>query len=495
MNVRTRIFFVFATAVIAGFALLAYWISSDVGDRYSESSEELMVDTANLLAEIIAIEMDNGDMELQQLDDAFKRLELRRFSAQIYELEKTRVDIRVYVTDDKGIVLYDSDAGKAVGEDYSRWRDVYLTLTDQYGARATKIPGERSAGDPAEELTIAYVAAPIYRRGEIVGVVTVGKPKNNIDRIVAKAKSNLMLAVAISVTLVLLLSFMLYIWVSRPLQTLVDYAHRIGRGERINLPQLGNNEIGKVGEAMDSMRQALEDKQYVERYVQSLTHEMKSPLTAIHGAAELLGRDLPQDKRVQFADTIMKEAERLNVFASRLLQLAAVEKRRDIENRESLDLEPLVEDVIEAHALECESRQLEVTLNTTAGPPICGDRLLIRQAIDNLFRNAMDFSPRGGKIMIAIYPQDGCTAIDVSDQGPGIPDYVGERVFERFFSLPRPDTGRKSTGLGLNFAREVAELHGGALTLDSENPGTRARMTLLHTISTQSSSRLRRNSA
>jgi two-component system sensor histidine kinase CreC len=484
LNIRARIFFVFAAAVIAGFALLAYWISSDVGDRYSESFEELMVDTANLLAEIITSDMNSGDTALLRLDEAFERLKLRRFSAQIYELEKTRVDIRVYVTDDKGIVLFDTDDGEAVGEDYSEWRDVHLTLEGEYGARATRIEGEQSPGDPAEELTVAYVAAPIYRQGNIVGVVTLAKPKSNIDRFVAKAKSNLMLAVVISVGLVLLLGYMLYIWVSRPLQTLVDYAHSIGRGERVRLPQLGDNEIGKVGEAMDSMRQALEDKQYVERYVQSLTHEMKSPLTAIHAAAELLGRDLPPDKREQFAETIVKETERLNVFASRLLQLAALEKRRAIETRDSFALAAVVEDVIEAHAPECEARQLTVTLDQTAAPAMHGDPVLIRQAIDNLYRNAIDFSPPGGRIRLAIHPEDSHTLVDISDEGPGIPDYVGERVFERFFSLPRPDTGQKSTGLGLNFAREVAELHGGALALEHLNPGTRARLRLRHTIST-----------
>jgi two-component system sensor histidine kinase CreC len=478
VNIRTRIFFVFVTAVIAGFASLAYWISSDVGDRYSESFEEIMVDTANLLAEIITTDMNSGDAALQQLDDAFQRLQLRRFSAQIYELEKTSVDLRVYVTDDKGIVIFDTDNGAAVGEDYSEWRDVHLTLSGAYGARATRIPGEVSTGDPAEQLTVAYVAAPIYTQGRITGVVTVAKPKSNIDRFVAQAKSNLLLAVLISVVIVLLLGFMLYIWVSRPLQTLVDYANRISRGERVSLPQLGDNEIGEVGKAMDSMRQALEDKQYVEHYVQSLTHEIKSPLTAIHAAAELLDRELPAEKRAQFANTILTETERLTMFSSQLLQLAALEKRRDIDSRESFEPEALVNDVIEAHALECASRQLTVTLDPTGHDEIHGDRFLIRQAIDNLFRNAMDFSPVGGKITLAIHRQAGNVVFDICDEGPGVPDYVGERVFERFFSLPRPDTGRKSTGLGLNFTREVAELHHGRLVLENRNPGTRARLIL-----------------
>ena len=105
MTIRTRIFLVFAAVVIAGFGLLAFWISKDVADRYSESFEEIMVDTANMLAEIITTDMNSGDTAMQQLDDAFRRLQLRRFSAQIYELEKTSVDIQVYVTDENGKVI------------------------------------------------------------------------------------------------------------------------------------------------------------------------------------------------------------------------------------------------------------------------------------------------------------------------------------------------------------------------------------------------------
>jgi len=478
VTIRTRIFLAFATVVIAGFALLAYWISKDVAHRYSESFEEIMVDTANLLAEIITTDMNSGDTELQQLDDAFRRLQLRRFSAQIYDLEKTSVDIQVYVTDNKGIVVFDTDNGKAVGQDYSRWNDVHRTLLGEYGARATRVSSDIQMKDPDKQLTIAYVAAPIYKRGEIAGVVTVAKPKSNIDRFVANAKSNLLLAVLISVLLALALGLMLYTWVSRPLQALVDYANRVSRGERVDLPQLGHNEIGRVGEAMDSMRSALEDKRYVEQYVQSLTHEIKSPLTAIQAAAELLGRDLPADKRAQFSNTILKESGRLNNFASQLLQLAALEKRQRIDNPEFISLDTLVSDIVEAHALECEARHLAVTLERSTDQAIRGDRFLVRQAIDNLFRNAIEFSPEGGKIRVDIHPRGQGIAVDIADEGPGIPDFVGERVFERFYSLPRPDTGQKSTGLGLNFAREVAQLHGGALLLENRHPGTCARLLL-----------------
>jgi two-component system sensor histidine kinase CreC len=478
VSIRTRIFFVFVATVIAGFALLGHWIRNDVADRYSESFEEVMVDMANLLAEIITTDIALGDKKLKRFDQAFSRVEQRRFSAQIYDFEKTTVDIQVYVTDDKGIVIYDSDEGKAVGEDYSQWRDVHRTLLGEYGARATRFPGEMSPHDPARELTVAYVAAPIYMQDRIAGVVTVAKPKFNIDRFVDHAKKKLILAVLLAVALVVAVAFMLYGWVSRPLLALVDYAHRISRNERVNLPQLGDNEIGRVGQAMEEMRQTLEDKQYVERYVQTLTHELKSPLTGIQTAAELLSRDLPAEKREQFANTILRESERLSLFSSQLLQLTALEKQRQLDEPSEFSINQTIEDIIESHRLNCEQRQLLVSFQVGSDYTLTGDPFLIRQAIDNLLRNAIEFSPNAGAITIRTEQQDNKLVIGITDQGPGIPDYVGERIYERFYSLPRPDTGRKSTGIGLTFSREVAQLHGGSLHLENQDNGTLARLTL-----------------
>jgi two-component system sensor histidine kinase CreC len=478
VSIRTRIFFVFFATVIAGFALLGHWIRNDVADRYSESFEEVMVDMANLLAEIITTDIAQGDKKLERFDEAFSRVEQRQFSAQIYDFEKTFVDIQVYVTDDKGIVIYDSDEGKAVGEDYSEWRDVHRTLLGEYGARATRFPEEVSPHDPARELTVAYVAAPIYKQDQIAGVVTVAKPKYNIDRFVDHAKKKLIWAVLLAVALVVAVAFMLYGWVSQPLQSLVDYANRISRNERVDLPQLGDNEIGHVGRAMEEMRQTLEDKQYVERYVQTLTHELKSPLTGIQTAAELLSRDLPAEKREQFANTILRESERLSLFSSQLLQLTALEKRRHVDEPSEFSVNQTIEDVIESHQLDCDQRCLSISFRAESSFTAIGDPFLIRQAIDNLLRNAIEFSPPEGEIAIHVEQQKSNLVISIADQGPGIPDYVGERIFERFYSLPRPDTGRKSTGIGLTFTREVAQLHDGSLKLESQSTGTLASLTL-----------------
>jgi two-component system sensor histidine kinase CreC len=109
-----------------------------------------------------------------------------------------------------------------------------------------------------------------------------------------------------------------------------------------------------------------------------------------------------------------------------------------------------------------------------------GERFLVRQALANLLDNAMDFTPRGGEINIRVASPvpAGMIAVDVFNRGEPIPDYALPRVTERFYSLPRPGSGRKSTGLGLNFVQEVAHLHGGSFAISNVQGGVRATLTL-----------------
>jgi two-component system sensor histidine kinase CreC len=107
-----------------------------------------------------------------------------------------------------------------------------------------------------------------------------------------------------------------------------------------------------------------------------------------------------------------------------------------------------------------------------------GERFLLRQAFANLLQNAIDFSPEKGVISISVEAQDGTAIVSISDNGPGIPDYALDKVFTRFYSLCRPDTGKKSSGLGLTFAKEVADLHGGQIRIANRAEGG-AEVTLI----------------
>lgn len=477
MSIRARIFFVFAAAVVAGFALLAYWITGDLRHRYGESFEEVMVDSSRLLAEQLAAGWSAPpEVRFLALQDATLHLAQQRFVAPIYSVVKTRADIRIYVTDGAGRLLFDSRPGWTPGEDYSQWRDIALTLRGDYGARTTRELLPDDAGTPVS-IPVSYVAAPILVDGERVGIVSLGKPQTNIERFIDTARRNLVLAVLLASVVAIVLALLLYNWVSRPLQALVEYAQAIGAGREARLPELGDNEIGRAGAAIEAMRRALIDKEYVESYVQSLTHEVKSPLTAIRASAELLAGELTPERRAAFVATIEREVDRLSRLADRLLELAALERADHLARAEPVALHQLAAEALATAAPVAEARGITLAQQFAGRDAVRGDALLLREALDNLLRNALDFAPRGSTVTLDASAATDGVWLAVNDQGPGIPAYARARIFERFYSLPRPGSGRKSTGLGLNFVREVAQLHGGRIEIDCPQVGgTRARL-------------------
>lgn len=469
----------FVAAVVAGFGLLAYWVAGDLRSRYSEAVEEVMVDSTHLLAAQLAQSWEQPATDrFAALRSAMQNLGAQRFAARIYSVDKSNADIRVYVTDDLGDLLFDSRPGSTLGSDYARWIDVARTLAGGYGARTTEelLPAADGVAGATTRVSVAYVAAPIIVNGKLVGVVSMGKPKTNLQRFVDNARRKLIYAVVAASVVAIVLALLLYLWVSRPLQALVEYANDVGAGKSVTLPPLGDNEIGYVGQAIEAMRTALEDKAYVEAYLQSLTHEVKSPLTAIRATAELLAGEVPAERRAGFVRTIEREVDRLSEISDRLLELAALERAERLQHAEPVALHALAAKVVASTRASAGSRGVTVTETYSGRDEVRGDPLLLQQAIDNLLRNALDFSSTGDTVALGASADHLGVSISVQDSGPGIPEYARERIFDRFYSLPRPANGRKSTGLGLNFVREVAQLHGGSITIESPSGGTLARL-------------------
>lgn len=473
VSIRLRIILSFLLIVAVGFYLFIDWVLDDVKVRYRESTEEPLVDTAYLLASFLTAQADDGDLRFDVFRTAFESARRESFSAVIYDLLKTRVDTRVYVTDQRGMVLFDSDGGKDEGKDYSRWNDVYLTLRGRYGSRSTR----RDPDDPAS--TVFYIAAPIRLKGEIAGVVTVCKPLANVNLFIRMARRNILGGGVVAGLAVVILGILVSVFFTRPIGKLTRYARAIRDGIRVSLPRLGKNEIGMLGEAMAEMREALEGKKYVEQYVQTLAHEIKSPLSAINGSAELLEEDMPPDRRARFLLNIRTEITRVKQIIARLLELASLENRRTLEKIEEFDPAAVIEEVVESLHPLLQTGEITFSFRAERAISIHGERFLIRQAIVNLLRNAIDFTPPGGEIRVELPVGGDTVSVVIEDSGPGIPDYALDKVFRKFYSLPRPGTSTKSTGLGLSFVREAAILHGGNVRLENRpSTGARAVLTL-----------------
>jgi two-component system sensor histidine kinase CreC len=328
-----------------------------------------------------------------------------------------------------------------------------------------------------------HVAAPVVVHDaggdHVIGVLTVAKANRTTEPFIAASQREILRKGGWLLALSTLIGLAMTVWLATRIARLQRYAQAVAAGERVAPPPPRRDELGDLGRALDAMRRQLDGKAYVERYVQALTHEMKSPLAAIRGAAELLQEPLPDAERRRFAAHVVEQGARLTEMIDKLLALAAVEQQGWLQQREPVPLDTLLADVAADVAPLLDARG--IALDRPAVPPgtrVHGDAFLLRQALRNLLDNAIAFSPPGARITLDVAVDDGSACIDVADAGPGIPGYAEERVFERFYSLPRPD-GSRSSGLGLPFVREVAGLHGGTIVLrNREGGGAVARLHL-----------------
>lgn len=471
MPLGVRIFLVYFLFVgLAGWFVLST-VMDEIRPGVRQSTEETLVDTANLLAEILRDQVKAGTLGQGRLTEALEAYGRRQPQATIWGVTKAEVNHRIYVTDDKGIVLLDS-TGQAIGQDYSRWNDVLLTLRGQYGARSTR----EDPDDP--DSSVMYVAAPIKDGERIIGVVSVAKPNRTLQPYIERSQTRLGWLGAGLIGLGLLIGAALSWWLSAALGKLTRYAQAVSEGQRAEAPQVRGGELGQLAVAVERMRTELEGKAYVERYVHTLTHELKSPLAAIRGAAELLDGDMPPEQRQRFVANIQQESARLQNLIERLLHLAQVEQRQGLEERVTVPLAPLVDELLQAQQARITAAHLQIDQVVPAGLSLRGERFLLRQALANLLDNALDFTAPGGLIRITAERQGERIELRLFNQGDAIPEYALERLTERFYSLPRPNGGRKSTGLGLNFVQEVAELHGGELQIGNVEGGVEVLLAL-----------------
>lgn len=463
MNFFVR-FFVGYTLVAALAVLLAMKLFTDqLVPGVRQSVEETLLQTANLLAETAAHAPVGGTQGTADIETIFRAYEKRRFDARIYGVLKNNPNLLIYVTDQNGKVVFDS-TGQDTGKDYMNWRDVRLTLAGQYGARTT-------CTDKSDSNTcVMYVAAPILRDGRIVGVLSVGKPASSfqsfIDLTRAKAWESALWLFALALLLALGFSY----WMTRDLRRLVGHANEVAEGKRDRIPIEGRSELRRLAQALEHLRAELDGKAHVEKVSQLLAHELKSPIAAIHGAIELLPDETDPVRRARLETNIAAETVRLQRIVEGVLDLARAENRDRLDDCEEIALDDLIRHILSTRADRLAGKALHVT--TKLAPiRVSGSRFLLRQAITNLLDNATNFSPTNGRLDVSLVHEDGQARLCIRDHGPGIPDYALPRLFERFYSVPRPDNGERSSGLGLNLVQEVARLHGGRIELGNHPEG------------------------
>ncbi|CAM4210582.1 MULTISPECIES: two-component system sensor histidine kinase CreC [Lelliottia] len=459
----------FLIVAIAAWFVLSIFVQ-EVKPGVRRATEGTLIDTATLLAEVGRDDLLTGAAQNGRLAQAFSQLHQRPFRANIGGIHKVRNEYHVYMTDAQGRVVFDS-TGKGLGEDYSRWNDVWLTLRGQYGARSTQ-------DDPSDpESTVMYVAAPIVDQGKIIGVLSVGKPNSAMAPVIHRSERRILWAGGALLGIALLIGLVVAWWINRSISSLSRYADSVTQDTPLPLPDPGSSELRKLAQALENMRIRLEGKNYIEHYVHALTHELKSPLAAIRGAAEILAEQPPPQVAARFVDNILVQNARMQSLVEKLLEQAKLENRVEIIPT-PVSIDALFTRISDARSMQLAVKNITLTGNGAA-LTVNGDADLLEQALGNLLDNAIDFTPTRGSIVLSAEETQKQTLLKVTDNGSGIPDYAQSRIFERFYSLPR-ETGLKSSGLGLAFVQEVARLHHGEIQLQNREEGGVEAILRLH---------------
>ncbi|RWO24471.1 MAG: HAMP domain-containing protein [Mesorhizobium sp.] len=404
------------------------------------------------------------------VDPAFTAIGAR-LSGILAETQKTTL-AGFRLLDPKGVVI----AGREeIGLSLGAVGEVRAALAGRYAsALRQRVPNQPSPSlysvSRGTRVRV-FVAMPVAVDGKVAGVVYLSRTPNNIVKHLYGERGKVVLAAIAILGGTLLIGLIFLRTVSRPIYALMERTKQIAAGDRAAIRPLdhhGTREMAALSDAFLEMAEKLHARSdSIQTFATHVSHELKSPLTAIQGAAELLrdsGSAMDEAERRRFSDNIVTDAGRLNLLVRRLLDLARAE-----------NLAPSGESTSLSAALALLPTGDRLALRVEAGGET-GLRISAENAAIVL-ANLIDNSARHGATLVSITAASagGKATIQVSDDGAGISPSNRARIFEPFFTTRRDCGG---TGMGLGIVLALLKAHDGTIRLVDSERGTRFEIIL-----------------
>lgn len=306
---------------------------------------------------------------------------------------------------------------------------------------------------------------------------------NTIHSNTETTKNLLIVQSLILIPLALVLSLIFTFLITRPLQQIGRSIQQLGTGDfRLPIKISGPSDLQELGQHLNWLRNRLaEDEMRKASLLRHISHDLKTPLTAIREGAGLLrdntlGKLNPQQREVTWI--LKTNSIKLQKKIEDLLILGETQRQFETKKRELVALSPLLEKVVRAHKLVIRSKNLSFR-GQLEECEISGDPKQLRVILDNLFSNAIKYSPRNGKISVFLKVQENEIVLDIKDQGPGIDPQDESKLFDAYYQGSNPGHSTvKGTGLGLAIAQEFAKLHQGIIEVVRQSAGAHFRLTL-----------------
>jgi len=446
-----------------------------------ESAKSVLVEVSSLMSRVASQNNKDGKIDLE----TFETLIVNYLRSQRNTIDKNSPqkleNLAIYVTDKDGLLVLDS-RGLTLGKDMRDANEVESALSGV--TDSTSVVMEETAGSKkARGAVIEYflksrflnASNPIYgNNGEIIGTVVVVAPLIDL-----MGESYLLRFIFYIFVISLLFGFLGSYRISRNINRIQKYTSNLFGGEDVLMPDL-NNQFNKLARTIRDARADVELKDDVEQYIDTLAHELRTPITGIQLTAENLLTPMSDKQRKRFVENILESNRHMDILVNRLLELSRIERREALKNVEILNIKEAVNTVLNApsRVKTILDKDLNIDIQISSNATLNGEKILLEQAIGNIVNNALDFSPASGKITMKASQTNNAITIIVLDDGAGIPPQVINKLFTRFFSVTRPDTGTRGNGLGLRFVRKIMKLHGGEVSLQNRfiQQGAEARL-------------------
>ena len=263
-----------------------------------------------------------------------------------------------------------------------------------------------------------------------------------------------------------------------PLRRVAETVDRFGRGD-LSARVEGNrrDEIGNLSRSFNDMADRIEGLLTAQkRLLQDVSHELRSPLTRLTFAVELM-KGTPDPEAA--ANSMRREIKRLSQLISTVMEVTSAEGEPASRRTQRVLMPALVQEIVSDCGFEAEARNVGIDTELRSSAAVEGDPELLRRAVENVLRNAIRFAPAGSRVSVSVEERNGDLAVRVRDRGPGTPPEYLTRIFDPFFRVDESRDGAAGgTGLGLSIARRAVLLHHGEITAENASPGLQVNIVI-----------------
>ena len=306
-----------------------------------------------------------------------------------------------------------------------------------------------------------------------IGFIVVTDEANDI-LIAVKERKNFIIRTVLAIALVILIfSLFLNKYILKPIGFLVSFTESIKNksGENVDIQKffVREDEVGKLTKSIDEMTKELQKRtKRAETFSTDLAHEIRNPLASLKGASELLDKTQKPEDRIKLLEIINHDVERIERLITDYSQMLKDEASLSSEKMSKVNLMKIILNVVEDFRQDLKNQNKNIKLITNLSNKdekkffIIGIENRLEQVIANLLDNAISFSDNDQKIEIDLTETSNNFVMTIKDQGPGFDEVSPQKIFKRFYSN-RPSNFGEHSGLGLNIAKNIVELHKGAI--------------------------------